>query len=54
MSLLAVALIFSSTSEVLAKTRQAGPVTCRFGGNKDLLQQDHHPATDGSSIESLG
>jgi len=40
-SILAVALIIGSATEVLAKPRQAGPVTCRFGGpGKVMCCQD--------------
>jgi hypothetical protein len=44
-SLLAVALIFSSTSQVLAKPRQAGPVTCRFGGPGKVMCCQDRPST---------
>ncbi len=44
-SLLAVALIFSSASQVLAKPRQAGPVTCRFGGPGKVMCCQDRPST---------
>jgi len=53
-SLLAVALIFSSASQVLAKPRQAGPVTCRtvptMAGNTQAQCCQDRPGQYGHTV----
>jgi hypothetical protein len=48
--LLAVALIFSSTSQILAKPRQAGPVTCRYGGPGKVMCCQDRPGAYASTV----